>query len=597
MAHRALYLRYRPKTFAEVKGQQHVIRAIQSAVREGRVGHAYLLHGPRGTGKTTIARLMAKALNCEALSAEGEPCGKCESCASVEENRSFDLHELDAASNNKVDDMRTLLERVNLTTPGRAKVYLLDEVHMLTTGAENALLKTLEEPPGHVTWVMATTEPHKVAETIRSRCQVFELGLLNADLMADHVRHVADDADLDIGDDVVDQVVSAGAGSVRDTLSALDSVVPGAKLETASLDSATDVILAAVTSRDPAAALTAVDDAVGRGRAPRTIGESALTGLRNAFIAKMGITPPRLSEQDRIRAEEISAELTAAALTRSMEILGRALINMRQAPDPRVDVEVALVRLCTLGTESENELDELRQRVERLEGRIRRIESQKGSRRAPQRPAGMPAAPSVPPIPPTPSTRSAPPIPPTPSTRSAPPIPPTPSTRSAPQAPNIPRSRPVRSGLMQLSPRTPTEVVGLAAQHLGMSREAVVSHAKSTLPPKQSGQRHDPEDLSRLWRSLVAASTGAPDDEPSRHGTTGGQSADTLDERTAEEPLLIPAPGNPPTRNPRAKNPPMPNPPTRNPRAKNPPMPNPPTRNPRAKNPPMPSPEAGSPTT
>ncbi|NDH84134.1 MAG: DNA polymerase III subunit gamma/tau, partial [Acidimicrobiia bacterium] len=225
MAYQSLYRRYRPQRFGEIRGQRHVVSALQNAVVKGEVGHAYLFHGPRGTGKTTSARVLAKALNCENLSSDGEPCGECESCVAVEQGRSFDLHELDAASNNKVEDMRDLLAKVNLGTPGRAKVYILDEVHMLTSQAENALLKTLEEPPDHVTWVLATTEPHKVVETIRSRCQVFQLTLLGAEEMAEHVRWVINDAGLDVSDDAVEYVVAAGGGSVRDTLSALDRVV------------------------------------------------------------------------------------------------------------------------------------------------------------------------------------------------------------------------------------------------------------------------------------------------------------------------------------------------------------------------------------
>ena len=153
----SLYRRYRPRCFADMKGQGHVVAALQNAIRQNRVFHSYLLSGPRGTGKTTAARILAKALNCEHIQ-DGEPCCKCDSCLSIDKGTSFDLHELDAASNNKVDDIRDLLSKVALGTPGRTKVYLLDEVHMLTSGAENALLKTLEEPPDHVVFVMATTD-------------------------------------------------------------------------------------------------------------------------------------------------------------------------------------------------------------------------------------------------------------------------------------------------------------------------------------------------------------------------------------------------------------------------------------------------------
>ncbi|MCY4666317.1 MAG: DNA polymerase III subunit gamma/tau, partial [Acidimicrobiaceae bacterium] len=366
MAYQSLYRRYRPQKFSEIKGQDHVVRALQTAVRTGKVGHAYLLHGPRGSGKTSTARVLAKALNCTGLGDDGEPCCVCESCLSIQEGRSFDLQELDAASNNKVDDMRSLLERVNLTSPGRSKVYLLDEVHMLTAGAENALLKTLEEPPDHVTWVLATTEPHKVVQTIRSRCQVFELGLISADIMSDHLRYVAGDAELGVDDEAIDHAVAAGGGSVRDTLTALERIVAGGG--TTELDSSTDAILAALAEHDRAAALSAVGDAVGRGRDPRTIGEMALAGLRDAFLTAMGDPPTRMSEHERDRAADLAGRLAPAAITRALETLGRALIDMRQAPDPRIDIEVALMRLCS--PHEDRSLEALAQRVRQLEDRL-----------------------------------------------------------------------------------------------------------------------------------------------------------------------------------------------------------------------------------
>ena len=174
MAYQSLYRRYRSKTFQELVGQEHIVTALKNAVTENRVGHAYLFSGPRGTGKTSTARILGKALNCIDLQEGGEPCCRCDSCDSFTDGTSYDLQELDAASNNGVEAVRELISKVALGSPGKTKIYILDEVHMLTTGAENALLKTLEEPPSHVVFILATTEPHKVAPTIRSRTQHYE---------------------------------------------------------------------------------------------------------------------------------------------------------------------------------------------------------------------------------------------------------------------------------------------------------------------------------------------------------------------------------------------------------------------------------------
>src|ERR1700741_2556769 len=199
MSCQALSRRSRPRRFAEVRGQEHIVTALRNAVREGREGQAYLFSGPRGTGKTTTARILAKVPNCRNV-VEGEPCCECESCLSVERGTSYDVHELDAASNNGVDAIRDLIERASLGTPGRHKVYILDEVHMLSKPASAALLKTLEEPPSHVVFVLATTDPQKVIDTIRSRTQHLQFHLLPMDVLEQHVRWLADDAGIDLTD-------------------------------------------------------------------------------------------------------------------------------------------------------------------------------------------------------------------------------------------------------------------------------------------------------------------------------------------------------------------------------------------------------------
>jgi DNA polymerase-3 subunit gamma/tau len=214
MAYQSLYRRYRPQRFSELRGQEHLVAALQNAVRDDRVGHAYLFSGPRGTGKTSSARILAKVLNCE-NPIDGEPCGVCESCVAVEQGTSFDVHELDAASNNGVEAIRELIAKTAMGTPGRTKVYILDEVHMLSTAASNALLKTLEEPPPHVVFVLATTDPQKVLPTIRSRTQHFEVRLLSSEELAGLAEFIIADAELDVPPGTVDHVVRAGAGAAR----------------------------------------------------------------------------------------------------------------------------------------------------------------------------------------------------------------------------------------------------------------------------------------------------------------------------------------------------------------------------------------------
>ncbi len=364
MAYQSLYRRYRSKNFAEIKGQPHVTSALRTAVAEGRYGHAYLFSGPRGTGKTSSARVLAKALNCESV-VDGEPCGVCDSCVSIDQGKSFDLHELDAASNNKVDDIRDLIAKVQLGSPGRTKVYILDEVHMLSTGAENALLKTLEEPPDHVVFVLATTEPHKVVPTIRSRTQHFEFHLLPADELAEHVAFVVQDAGLDVDADGIEYALAQGGGSARDTLSALDLVAAAGGVPAGS-NVGIDLVRA-IGAGDAAASIGLIQEALVNGLQPRLIGEQTLNTIRDTFLAVMGASLEHLSDTAQADIEGLANELKPATLTRSMELIGQALVEIRQAPDPRVPLEVAVLRLARRdGTDT----DGLLQRIEALEAKL-----------------------------------------------------------------------------------------------------------------------------------------------------------------------------------------------------------------------------------
>ncbi len=365
MATQSLYRRYRPRRFAEVKGQDHVVRALRTSVAEGREGQAYLFSGPRGTGKTTSARILAKVLNCQNPQ-DGEPCCECDSCRAVERGVSYDVHELDAASNNGVEAMRDLIEKASLGTPGRHKVYILDEVHMLSKAAEAALLKTLEEPPPHVVFVLATTDPQKMSDTIRSRTQHLQFHLLAADTLAEHVRWVASDAGLDVSEAAFDQALRRGGGSARDTLSALELV---ANTGDDDLDVvALDEFVEAMIDREPGRALTLVGHAVSNGMDPRTLTEELIAYFRDGFLSLMA---PELVQVPSSRVDALAAQaqrLGAAGLVRGIEQLGTALTDMRHAPDPRVLLDVVVVQL-TADTMSDDNAA-LVARVERLERKI-----------------------------------------------------------------------------------------------------------------------------------------------------------------------------------------------------------------------------------
>ena len=372
--YQALYRRYRPQRFDELRGQDHVARALKNAVAHDRVGHAYLFSGPRGTGKTTTARILAKVLNCEAT-VDGEPCCACSSCVAVQSGSSFDVIELDAASNRSIEDIREIIATAALGSPGRHKVYILDEVHQLTAPAAAALLKTLEEPPSHVVFVLATTDPEKVPETIRSRTQHLQFHLLPVDDLEKHVKWVAADAGIDLDERGLESVLRQGGGSARDTLSALEllAATGGALDETTPVDEFVEALI----EHDAGRLLAAVAQTVYLGRDPRTIVDDLVRHLRDCFLTQMAAELVQVQQHRADLLADQSRRLGTARIVKIIETLGTALLDMRGAPDQRVILEVALVRL--VHRQLDTGLDGVLARVEKLEREL----SERGAAPAP----------------------------------------------------------------------------------------------------------------------------------------------------------------------------------------------------------------------
>jgi len=484
MAHQSLYRRYRPRRFADLRGQDHVVKALRNAVAQGSEGHAYLFSGPRGTGKTSTARILAKALNCLDL-VDGEPCGVCESCLSIEHGNSYDLFELDAASNNGVDAMRELISRTVVGSPGRTKVYILDEVHMLSAAASNALLKTLEEPPEHVCFVLATTDPQKVLPTIRSRTQHFEFSLLSATELADYVRWISEDAGLGVDEESVAHVVRQGRGSARDTLSTLDMVVAAGGVSDRA-ESVSEIMLALV-DRDTARVMIAVADAVAQGREPRVLAEQLLVSLRDAFLSSVHAGLDHLSDSDQEQMAQLATSLGTATITRALESVGAAMVDMRQAADPRVPLEVALIRLTSPATDTS--ASALLERIEELERRVARgVVAPAGS--------AAPAAPAAPAPPPAAAKGPA-----------------APGSHSAPAAPASPRA----TAPSAPAPVTPVAPVVDDPGQYDAEPAAGTPSSPAAIRAELARKRGDaPAPVPRA--AVVAEPTGVPGAAPSRPG-------------------------------------------------------------------------------
>ncbi len=401
--YQALYRKYRPQSYGEIVGQDHVTSTLRREVVEGKVSHAYLFAGPRGTGKTTTARVLAKSLNCMDRGADGEPCNKCSSCVGITEGSSLDVIELDAASHNKVEDIREI--RVNVGTvasvSGARRVYILDEAHMLSRAASNALLKTLEEPPEHVHFVLATTEPYKLLDTVRSRSQRFDFHPIGVETLGDYLGTIAEREGFIAAQDGLTAIAHHARGSVRDGMGLLEQV---AALGSGSVDSdgvsaalglvgaeAFERLSEAIVGQDAKAGLALVAEVAARGSDLRRFVADALGYYRGVFLAHYA---PNLEEivdesADRIEGWRATARsMPAADVIQAIDQLSSALIQLREGREERLVVELTVIRL----TRHDTAIDavSLAARLDRIESRLRQ---EGGSPPPVQRPA--PAAPPI----------------------------------------------------------------------------------------------------------------------------------------------------------------------------------------------------------
>lgn len=384
MSYMALYRKFRPAVFDDVKGQEGIVTTLKNQIKTGRVGHAYLFCGTRGTGKTTIAKILAKAVNCE-NPVDGSPCCECEMCKKIASATSMNVIEIDAASNNGVDNIREIVEEVTYSpTEGNYKVYIIDEVHMLSTGAFNALLKTLEEPPSYVIFILATTEFHKIPITILSRCQRYDFKRISMDTITSRMRDLTMKEQVEIEETALRYIAKAADGSMRDALSLLDQCIAFHYGEKLDYDKVLNVLgavdtgvfaalLEAIIDKNITGAIKLMDEIVIQGRELTQFVSDFTWYLRNLMLAKTTDSSAdalEISVEAFERLQEEAAKLELNTILRYIRIFSELSGNLRYAVQKRIMIEVAIIKLCKPQMETKNDAI-----IERIRDIERQLES------------------------------------------------------------------------------------------------------------------------------------------------------------------------------------------------------------------------------
>ncbi|MED3932291.1 DNA polymerase III subunit gamma/tau [Priestia megaterium] len=387
MAYQALYRVYRPQSFNDVVGQQHIIKTLQNALVQEKFSHAYLFSGPRGTGKTTAAKILAKAVNCEKAPI-AEPCNECATCRGITDGSISDVIEIDAASNNGVDEIRDIRDKVKYAPSAvRYKVYIIDEVHMLSIGAFNALLKTLEEPPAHVIFILATTEPHKIPLTIISRCQRFDFKRISPEDIVYRMKEVLGSEELEVSEDALYEIAKASEGGMRDALSLLDQAI-SYSTEKVSLEDVLSItgavsqafivkIVQAIFNENIAEALDSVESLIKNGKDPARFVEDLIFYYRDVLLYQASEENAYLLEKAAVNEEfkELSSKMDSAFIYKVIAELNQTQQEMKWSNHPRVLLEVALVKLAQSSTNQESALpyQDILQKMNQMEAELQQL--------------------------------------------------------------------------------------------------------------------------------------------------------------------------------------------------------------------------------